>query len=171
MPVNKPHLEFHAVDMAGGWTVPFGYPAGIEHKILAGALDETGKTGSRTRLLRFAPGVFTTAPFGHDYWEEVHLIDGDPTVGNDAHGRGTRTRRCARQTVPRFIPARAGNAIIGENPPRPCFPGPAWDRLPTLNRGLFRPRSRVSSRPSPTPSLSFRKRASSHPRPGAPAWS
>lgn len=88
MPVNKPHLEFHAVDMAGGWTVPFGYPAGIEQKILAGALDETGKTGSRTRLLRFAPGVFTTAPFVHDYWEEVYLIDGDLTVGNDAHGNG-----------------------------------------------------------------------------------
>ena len=63
MPVSKPHLEFHAVDMGAGWSTPPGYPAGIEQKILAGVLDETGKGGSRTRLLRFAPGVFTTAPF------------------------------------------------------------------------------------------------------------
>ena len=88
MNVNKPHLEFHRVDMRGGWVVPAGYPAGIEQKILAGALDETGKTGTRTRLLRFAPGVFTTAPFVHDYWEEVYLVEGDLTVGNDADGNG-----------------------------------------------------------------------------------
>jgi hypothetical protein len=38
--------------------------------------------------LRFAPGVFTTAPFVHEYWEEVYLISGDLTVGNDAEGGG-----------------------------------------------------------------------------------
>ena len=86
--VNKPHLEFHPVDMASGWETPPGYPAGIEQKILAGALDEAASRGTRTRLLRFAPGVFTTAPFVHDYWEEVYLLQGDPTVGNDAEGRG-----------------------------------------------------------------------------------
>src|SRR5216684_2886941 len=68
MPPRKPHLEFHAVDMGAGWSTPPGYPAGIEQKIL--------------------PGVFTTAPFVHDYWEEVYLIDGDLTVGNDALGNG-----------------------------------------------------------------------------------
>ena len=88
MPVNKPHLEFHRVDMSSGWSTPPGYPAGIEQKILAGALDEEGRSGSRTRLLRFAPGVFTTAPFVHDYWEEVYLISGDLTVGNDENGEG-----------------------------------------------------------------------------------
>ncbi len=51
-------------------------------------LDEERKNGNRTRLLRFAPGVFTTAPFVHDYWEEVYLIDGDLTVGNDTEGNG-----------------------------------------------------------------------------------
>ncbi|HEY3911306.1 MAG TPA: hypothetical protein VGM07_15655 [Stellaceae bacterium] len=55
---NKPHLEFHRIDMSTGWETPPGYPAGIEQKILAGALDETQKRGSRTRLLRFVPGVF-----------------------------------------------------------------------------------------------------------------
>ena len=88
MSVNKPHLEFHRVDMSSGWSTPPGYPAGIEQKILAGALDEEGRRGGRTRLLRFAPGVFTTEPFVHQYWEEVYLVEGDLTVGNDAEGKG-----------------------------------------------------------------------------------
>jgi hypothetical protein len=44
--------------------------------------------GSRTRLLRFRPGVYTTSPFVHDHWEEVYLVSGDLIVGNDAHGKG-----------------------------------------------------------------------------------
>ncbi|HVH78560.1 MAG TPA: hypothetical protein VM782_04165 [Stellaceae bacterium] len=88
MPVNKPHLEFHRLDMGSGWETPPGYPRGIEQKILAGTLDEAAKTGSRTRLLRFQPGIYTTEPFVHDYWEEVYLVDGDLTVGNDAQGNG-----------------------------------------------------------------------------------
>jgi hypothetical protein len=39
-------------------------------------------------LLRFAPGVFTTAPFVHEYWEEVYLVSGDLTIGVDAEGEG-----------------------------------------------------------------------------------
>jgi hypothetical protein len=88
MAVNKEHKEFHAVDLGSGWQTPAGYPKGIEQKILSGALDEAGKRGTRTRLLRFAPGVFTTAPFVHEYWEEVFLVAGDLTVGNDADGQG-----------------------------------------------------------------------------------
>lgn len=88
MAVNKEHKEFHTLDMESGWEVPPGYPQGIEQKILAGALDEVNGRGSRTRLLRFHPGVYTTAPFVHDYWEEVYLVSGDLTVGNDAEGRG-----------------------------------------------------------------------------------
>jgi hypothetical protein len=72
--------------MSQGWAVPPGYPKGIEQKILSGALDEPAKYGSRTRLLRFQPGVFTTKPFVHDYWEEVYLVSGDLIVGNDEHG-------------------------------------------------------------------------------------
>lgn len=88
MAINKQHLEFFPVDMGTGWHVPAGYPEGIEQKILAGALDEDAKSGNRTRLLRFAPGVFTTKPFVHDYWEEVYLVSGDLTVGNDENGKG-----------------------------------------------------------------------------------
>ena len=63
MPINKPHLEFHRVDMSSGWSTPAGYSRGIEQKVLAGILDEERRSGSRTRLLRFAPGVFTTEPW------------------------------------------------------------------------------------------------------------
>jgi hypothetical protein len=88
MPIDKPHIEFTRVDLERDWEVPAGYPAGIEQKILSGALDETRGRGARTRLLRFAPGVYTTSPFVHEYWEEVFLISGDLIVGNDASGRG-----------------------------------------------------------------------------------
>jgi len=88
MPMNKPHLEFHKVDMNAGWVTPPGYPAGIQQKILASDLDETRKMGGRTRLLRFDPGTYTTAPFVHDHWEEVYLLTGDLIVGNDGEGKG-----------------------------------------------------------------------------------
>jgi hypothetical protein len=86
MPIEKEHKEFHAVDMnKDGWHSPRGYPQEIEQKILAGTLDEIGKVGNRTRLLRFKPGAYTTKPFVHDYWEEVYLISGDLSVGDDEH--------------------------------------------------------------------------------------
>ena len=88
MAVNKAHDELHAVDLSSSWEVPPGYPEGVQQKILSGALDKDGKSGSRTRLLRFDPGIFTTYPFVHDYWEEVYLVFGDLTVGNDEHGDG-----------------------------------------------------------------------------------
>lgn len=86
--VNKPHLEFAGVDLASGFTVPAGYPSGFKEKILAGSLDEANRKGSRTRLLRIEPGTYSTAPFIHEYWEEVYLLSGDLIVGNDDKGRG-----------------------------------------------------------------------------------
>ncbi len=86
--MNKPHLEFHSIDMAEGWASPPGYPSTVQQKILASDIDEVNKTGGRTRLLRFAPGGFTTQPFVHDHWEEVYLLEGDLTVGNDEKGEG-----------------------------------------------------------------------------------
>ena len=88
MPFNKPHLEFHRLDMHSGWETPPGYPSGIKQKLLASDLNENMKTGGRSRLLRFDPGVFTTAPFVHDHWEEVFLVSGDLIVGNDVKGSG-----------------------------------------------------------------------------------
>ena len=84
----KPHIEFTALNMDEGWEVPPGYPEGIKQKVLTSDLDETNKTGSRSRLLRFDPGAFSTEPFVHDHWEEVYLVQGTLTVGNDAQGDG-----------------------------------------------------------------------------------
>jgi hypothetical protein len=86
--MNKPHIEFTRLDMNEGWHSPPGYPPGIKQKILASDLDENNKMGSRTRLLRFDPGAFTTEPFVHDHWEEVFLMTGDLIVGNDNQGGG-----------------------------------------------------------------------------------
>ncbi len=91
MSINKAHKEFHTVEMTDGWETPEGYPAGIDQKILSGGLDEKNRRGSRTRLLRFLPGVFTTSPFVHSYWEEVYLLSGDLAVGSDATGKGGKT--------------------------------------------------------------------------------
>ncbi len=88
MAITKAHDEFHTLDMNSGWQNIAGYPPGIMEKILSGALDEQNRQGSRTRLLRFEPGVFTTVPFVHTYWEEVFLLSGDLTVGNDDKGHG-----------------------------------------------------------------------------------
>lgn len=84
----KPHLEFFPVDMKSGWETPSGYKAGFTQKILASDLDEVHKTGSRSRLLRIAPGAYSEKPFIHDHWEEVFLMEGDLIVGNDENGAG-----------------------------------------------------------------------------------
>ena len=88
MHIRKQHAEFHSVSMKDDWEVPPGYPEGMEQKILSGFLDEAAKKGFRTRLLRFEPGIYTTKPFVHDYWEEVYLVSGDLIVGNDEQGNG-----------------------------------------------------------------------------------
>jgi hypothetical protein len=86
--MTKPHLEFFDVNLNEGWALPPGYPVGVQQKILASDLDETRKCGSRTRLLRFVPGEYTTAPFVNDHWEQVYLLSGDLIVDNDARGNG-----------------------------------------------------------------------------------
>lgn len=86
--MTKAHQEFLTLDMNEGWEVPPGYPPGITQKILSSDLDESKETGSRTRLLKFIPGEFTTKPFVHTHWEEVYLLSGDLIVGVDENGEG-----------------------------------------------------------------------------------
>jgi hypothetical protein len=119
MPMNKPHLEFTRLDLSQGWATPPNYPAGIQQKILASDLDEQRQRGSRTRLLRFAPGVHTEAPFVHDHWEEVYLIAGDLIVGSDAQGGGGEsfeapTYACRPPGVPHGPFKSAGGCLLFE---------------------------------------------------------
>ncbi len=119
MPVNKTHDEFHRLDMAAGWKVPEGYPQGIKQKILSGALDEKNRRGTRTRLLRFEPGAFTTRPFAHDYWEEVYLMSGELAVGSDEHGKGgesfaANTYACRPPHAPHGPFSSAGGCMLIE---------------------------------------------------------
>jgi hypothetical protein len=86
--VSKPHIEFSSVDTSSGWEVLPGYPVTVQEKVLASDLNSVTKSGSRTRLLRFAPGAFTTRPFVHDHWEEVYLVSGELAVGSDGAGKG-----------------------------------------------------------------------------------
>src|SRR5215469_13139958 len=67
MAVEKEHKEFFRLNFSEGWEPIPGYPPGMEHKILAGHLDEANKRGARTRLMRIPAGTFTTKPFIHEY--------------------------------------------------------------------------------------------------------
>jgi hypothetical protein len=82
----KEHKEFYKIDTEGGWEKVPGYPEGITQKILSGSLDEKNGQGTRSRLLRFEPGAFTTIPFEHEYWEEVFQLTGDLIVGGETFG-------------------------------------------------------------------------------------
>ena len=118
MSVNKEHKEFHTLDLSTGWETPAGYPKGIAQKILSGALDEAGKRGTRTRLLRFAPGELTTAPFVHDYWEEVFSDLGRPHGRQRRAGQGRRAVPAQHLCVPaarrlsRSVQVRAGCMLL-----------------------------------------------------------
>jgi len=68
----KPHLEFHPINMDDGWAPPPGYPISVKQKILASDIDENGKPGSRTRLLKFDPRAYTEAPFVGRILLEMH---------------------------------------------------------------------------------------------------
>tara|TARA_B110000027_G_scaffold19606_1_gene20575 strand:- start:13465 stop:13836 length:372 start_codon:yes stop_codon:yes gene_type:complete len=79
----KEAVNFSKLDIEDGWELAPGAGPGIEMKMLSGYLDENRKFGVRTRLIRFLPGSFNTEVFVHDYWEEVYMIKGSITLGND----------------------------------------------------------------------------------------
>ena len=82
----KEAISFSKLNINEGWELAPGAGPGIEMKMLSGSLDEEKKTGVRTRLIRFLPGAFNTEVFVHDYWEEVYMISGSITLGNDKPG-------------------------------------------------------------------------------------
>ena len=84
----KAAVDFHELSVDDGWEPVPGGAAGVEQKMLSGALDEKAKTGVRTRLIRFRPGTVAPDVFVHDYWEEVYLLSGRLVTGCDAQGAG-----------------------------------------------------------------------------------
>ena len=82
----KEAISFSKLNINEGWELAPGAGPGIEMKMLSGNLDEEKKVGVRTRLIRFLPGAFNTEVFVHDYWEEVYMISGSITLGNDQRG-------------------------------------------------------------------------------------
>lgn len=82
----KEPVSFSRLNIDKGWEIAPGAGPGIEMKMLSGNLDEEKKVGVRTRLIRFLPGSFNTEVFVHDYWEEVYMISGSITLGNDEPG-------------------------------------------------------------------------------------
>ena len=82
----KNAIDFSQLNLEEGWELAPGAGPGIEMKMLSGELDEINKIGVRTRLIRFKPGSFNTEVFVHDYWEEVYMISGSITLGNDNPG-------------------------------------------------------------------------------------
>lgn len=91
MPIKKPYLEFHQVDLNTGWEVPPGYPAGLEQKIVSGHLDEKRKRGTRSRLMRYLPGAGSSTGFLHEYWEEVFCVAGDFELFDEKTGTTVET--------------------------------------------------------------------------------
>lgn len=79
MSIRRNHIEMHPFDFESGWQALAGFPDGLEVKMLSDDLNESEKTGGRSRLVRFAPGVATATPLVHDYWEEVFVVSGQLT--------------------------------------------------------------------------------------------
>jgi hypothetical protein len=69
----KPELEFIDTDTNYEWMPVEGDILGIKEKILS--VDPGTK--SYTRLLKFPPGIRTTATLVHDFWEEVLILHGE----------------------------------------------------------------------------------------------
>ena len=82
----KETISFSKLNINEGWKLAPDAGPGIEMKMLSGTLDEEKKVGVRTRLIRFLPGAFNTEVFVHDYWEEVYMISGSITLGNNQQG-------------------------------------------------------------------------------------
>jgi len=72
----REHIELQTLNLQQGWSTLAGH-AGLQVQVLADSLDETTRSGARSRLVRFEPGARTQEVLRHDYWEEVYLLSGD----------------------------------------------------------------------------------------------
>ena len=86
MPHSKTNIDFTALDLAQGFAGYTDRGQGLAERPLSGALDKAAGTGSRTRMVRMAPGAETPDAHSHPYWEEIYLIEGDLSVGDGKGG-------------------------------------------------------------------------------------
>lgn len=84
----KPVLDTLTPISALPWQPLPGFP-GLEVLTLSSNFDEARKTGRRTRLVRFGPGIETREPLVHDYFEEAMLVSGDIHGVREAEGLGS----------------------------------------------------------------------------------
>ncbi len=82
----RKNMFFGAVDLETGFETRGDGNQGISVKVLSSNLDTDAKRGSRTRLLRMAPGSKTPEAHAHDYWEEIYILDGEMTVHDGSDG-------------------------------------------------------------------------------------
>lgn len=89
------HREFFDVlrdaDTRGAWRTLPTAGAPLLELILADDFDELARRGSRTRLVRWAPGALLPEPVVHAFHEQVFVVDGEFVVGCDARGEGGET--------------------------------------------------------------------------------
>ena len=90
----RTHREFFRLPADGqaaegvSWQRVPGFEDEINELVLSDNLDPHTRSGSRTRLARWAPGTLLDMPVEHDYHEEILVLEGDLVVGCDADGNG-----------------------------------------------------------------------------------
>ncbi len=88
---RKRHREFFAIRpdaTSTDWSRVPSAAGRIDELLLADNLDTRERTGSRTRLARWAAGALIDRPVVHDFHEEVFILEGALVVGCDATGEG-----------------------------------------------------------------------------------
>jgi len=91
MPMNKPHLEFHRLDLDSGWETMAGYPSSIKQKILASDLDESRKME--------AGRVCCVSMPAHSRRHHLFTIIGKRSI-------------CSREIWPWAVTSRVGRRIV-----------------------------------------------------------
>ncbi len=90
--MSKPAVDTLTPISALAWQALPGFP-GLDVLTLSSTFDEARKTGRRTRLVRFGPGVETREALVHDYFEEAMLVSGDIRGIREAESFGSFTEQ------------------------------------------------------------------------------
>lgn len=67
------------------WETPPGYPDSMKQMIIT----DDKETGVFTRFLKFEPGAMGNGTLTHECWEEVYIIEGTLTCGDEVYEAGS----------------------------------------------------------------------------------